>query len=143
MTLTLLSLTLLTSLGPLLKLVHPYYLLLWWPDVLSKWQLWRPLTSFFLCGLGSGGGIQVLFDLFMLGRNSLDLEVNHFYRGTADYVWALLLVGTGILATNYPLQSTVLFAPMLMALTYLWSRANPTASVSIFGLVTCPAHLLP
>lgn len=131
--------TLLVTVGPLLKLVNPYFFLLWWPAIIKHGQVWRLVTNFFL----TGGGIQVIFDLFLLGRNSLDLEVNAYYRRTADYTWSLLIVNALIVATNYPLQSTVLFNPMLMALNYLWARNNPSASVSLFGLVTCPAPLLP
>ncbi|UZJ56811.1 hypothetical protein CBS101457_006131 [Exobasidium rhododendri] len=123
----------------LLKLVNPYAFLLWWPMVLKKWEIWRPVTCFFQ----GSGDIQLLFDLFMLLRNSTDLEVNLFYRKTADYTWALLIINALILVTNYPLQSTVLFSPFTMAIVYLWSRANPASSVSFFGMITCPAPYLP
>ena len=136
---TLLFATAAVTLPALLKLANPYLYLLWWPAVLKKGQVWRLFTAFFL----GGGDIQLLFDLFMLLRNSTDLEVNTYYRKTSDYTWALLLINTLILATNYPLQSTVLFSPFMMAIVYLWSRANPAASVSIFGLVNCPAPYLP
>lgn len=128
----------LITLGPLLRLINPYHVLLWWPAVL-KGQIWRILTCFGL----AGGELQVLFDFFMLGRNMLDLEVNHFYRDTADFTWALTVIATLIIAINHPLQSTVLFRPLLSATTYLWARSNPTSSVSLFGLVSVPALLLP
>lgn len=86
----------------------------------------------------------MLFDLFLLGRNVMDLETNApFYRRTSDFVWALVVIGSLLLATNYPLQSTVLFNPMLMSFNYLWARNNANATVSMFGLVSCPASLLP
>ncbi|CAO1613117.1 unnamed protein product [Parajaminaea phylloscopi] len=138
-TLFLVGATLLVTVGPLLQLINPYLFLLWWPAILKRGQVWRIVTSFFL----TGGGLQLIFDLFLLGRNSLDLEVNAYYRRTSEYAWTLLIVATLIVGTNYPLQSTVLFNPLLMALNYLWARNNPTASVSLFGLVSCPAPLLP
>lgn len=87
----------------------------------------------------------MVFDLFLLGRNTLDLETSGqgFARRTSQFAWALLVMGFVILSTNYPLGSTVLFNPMLSALNYLWARHNPNARVSLFGLVTLPANLLP
>lgn len=136
---TLIFSTAIVTLGPLLKLVNPYTFLLWWPAVTRNWQIWRPFTAFFF----GSGDIQLLFDIFMLLRNSTDLETNFFYRKTSEYTWALLIINSLILATNYPLKSTVLFSPFTMALTYLWSRANPGMKVSFFGLISCPAPYLP
>ncbi len=81
--------------------------------------------------------------MLLIFRNSTDLELNHFGRRTAAYTWALLVMGTVILAINYPLGSPILFGPMLNALVYLWSRANPHSSVSFFGMVNCPSRWLP
>ncbi|PWN93187.1 DER1-domain-containing protein [Acaromyces ingoldii] len=136
---TLLGSTLLVTLPVLLQLSNPYHILLWWPAVIRRWQLWRPITAFFF----GGKGLPLLFDTFLLFRNSTDLELNTFYRRTSEYAWALMLIGSLILATNYPLGSPVLFSPMLNALTYLWARSNPHAVVSIFGLINCPAPYLP
>lgn len=136
---TLVFATAVVTVGPLLKLVNPYLILLWWPSVLKKWEIWRPFTCFFL----GGSDIQFLFDLFMLLRNSTDLETNYFYRKTSEYVWSLFIINLLILVTNYPLQSTVLFSPFMMAIVYLWSRANPASRVSFFGIVNCPAPYLP
>lgn len=133
------GLILITSIGPLLQLFSAYHFLLWWPAITGKFQLWRLITCFTL----GGNGIQLLFDLFMLGKNMLDLEVNHFYRNTADFSWALIVIGALIMGTNHPLKATVLFRPLLSAINYLWARSNPTASVSLFGFVTVPALLLP
>lgn len=131
--------TMVVTLGPLLKLINPYLVLLWWPAVLKKYEIWRVYTCFFL----GGRDLQFLFDIFMLYRNSNDLETDFFFRKTSEYVWALGIINTLILATNYPLQSTVLFSPFTMAIVYLWSRANPNSKVSFFGLINCPAPYLP
>ncbi|PWN18813.1 Der1-like protein [Microstroma glucosiphilum] len=137
---SLVGLVLLVSVGPILQLANPYTFLLWWPAILKKQQVWRLITCFFLTG---GGNMQIIFDVFMLGRNTMELELNHFHRSTADFTWALMVIGSLIIATNYPLGSTVLFKPMLMAINYLWARSNAGATVSLFGVVSCPASLLP
>ncbi len=52
-------------------------------------------------------------------------------------------MGAVILAANYPLGSPIFFGPLLNALVYVWARANPSSSVSFFGMVTCPSRWLP
>lgn len=136
---TLVFSTMIVTVGPLLKLINPYLVLLWWPAVLKKYEIWRIYTCFFL----GGRDLQFLFDIFMLYRNSNDLETGFFFRKTSEYVWALGIINTLILAMNYPLQSTVMFSPFMMAIVYLWSRANSNSSVSFFGLINCPAPYLP
>lgn len=131
--------TLGVTLPTLVHLVNPYVFLLWWPAVTRQWQVWRPITAFFF----GGSGLQLVFDVFLLFRNSTDLELNTFARQTTDYAWALFLINTVILATNYPLRSPVLFRPMMMAIVYLWARANPHSSMSFFGLINTPARYVP
>lgn len=123
----------------ILAITTPYPFALIWPLVIRKFHLHRLVTSFFF----GGGGIQLLFDIIMLYRNSSDLELNHFGRRTADYTWSLIVMATVILAANYPLQTPIFFRPLLMALSYVWTRANPTNSVSFFGIVTVPSKWLP
>ncbi|GAK64169.1 DER1-domain-containing protein [Moesziomyces antarcticus] len=123
----------------ILAITSPWRYALSWPLVISRFHLHRVVTCFFF----GGSGLKLLFDVFLIFRNSTDLELNHFGRRTAAYTWALLVMGTVILATNYPLGSPILFGPMLNALVYLWSRANPHSSVSFFGMVNCPSRWLP
>ncbi|PWN43973.1 DER1-domain-containing protein [Ceraceosorus guamensis] len=123
----------------LLKLISPYHFILWWPMITKKWQFWRFYTAFFF----GSSGIQFLFDVFMLFRNASELEIGHFHRRTADFVRAIFVVAIVIVATNYPLSNSVLFHPLLSGLSYLWSRANPHGSVSLFGFVTIPARWVP
>lgn len=123
----------------LLVITSPYRFALFWPLVIRKFHIHRIFTSFFY----GGGGLKLLFDVFLLYRNSSDLELNHFGRRTADYTWSLLVMGVVILATNYPLGSPIYFGPLLNALIYVWARANPTSSVSFFGMVNCPSRWLP
>jgi Derlin-2/3 len=137
---TLLFGTLAVTVPSLIKLVNPYYFLLWWPHIVRRWQVWRLVTPFFFAGTS---GLQLLFDIFMLHRNSTDLELNKFYRKTSDYAWALIIINALILLTNYPLSSVVLYGPFQMAIIYLWSRANINSSVNFFGMVNCPAKYLP
>ncbi|TKY87706.1 hypothetical protein EX895_003287 [Sporisorium graminicola] len=123
----------------ILAITSPSPFVLVWPWVISRFHIHRIFTSFFY----GGGGLKLLFDFFLLYRNSSDLELNHFGRRTADYTWSLLVMGTIIIAANYPLGSVVMFGPLLNALVYVWARANPTSIVSFFGMVNCPSRWLP
>ncbi|GAC98864.1 hypothetical protein PHSY_006459 [Pseudozyma hubeiensis SY62] len=123
----------------ILQITSAYRFVLFWPLVIRKFHVHRIFTSFFF----GGGGLKLLFDVFLLYRNSSDLELNHFGRRTADYTWSLLVMGTLILAANYPLGSVIFFGPLLNALVYVWARANPSSSVSFFGMVNCPSRWLP
>lgn len=123
----------------ILAITSPWRFALSWPHVIARFHVHRILTSFFF----GGGGLKFLFDVFLLFRNSSDLELNHFGRRTADYTWALLVMGAVILATNYPLGSVFMFGPLLNALVYVWARANPHTSVSFFGMINCPSRWLP
>ncbi len=52
------------------------------PRAITKdWEIWRLVTGF---GFG-GSGIGLLFDTFLLYRNSVDLEERHFQGRTASY----------------------------------------------------------
>ncbi|SNX83654.1 related to DFM1 - ER protein involved in ER-associated protein degradation [Melanopsichium pennsylvanicum] len=129
----------LITLPCILSITSPWKFALSWPLVIYKFHVHRIVTSFFY----AGGGLKFLFDVFLLYRNSSELELNHFGRRTADYTWSLLVMGSIILATNYPLGSPIFFPQLLNALIYVWARANPTAIVSFFGMVNCPSKWLP
>ncbi|TFK49325.1 DER1-domain-containing protein [Heliocybe sulcata] len=132
--------TLVVTLPVMLQLVSPYTVIFVKALVLSRLQLWRVFTSFFL----GSSGINFIFDFAMLYRNSDALESAHFGGRSADYAWQLLLAAGGILALNIPLGTYVHTRPLLLALTYLGSAlAPPGAQTSFFGLLTLPVQYLP
>ncbi|KAH8918103.1 DER1-domain-containing protein [Atractiella rhizophila] len=110
-----------------------------WPRISANWELWRLISPFFF----AGKGIPLLFNLFILYRNSTFLESTLFRGNTADYIWCLIVTGALIIATNIPLGSYILFHPLSSVLLYLWSRASPYSSISFFGFVTIPAPYAP
>ncbi|GAO46092.1 hypothetical protein G7K_0334-t2 [Saitoella complicata NRRL Y-17804] len=89
---TVLFASFLTSIAPLLQLIHPYQIFNIWP-MTFKGQLWRPFTA----SLYAGGGIEMLMGLFFFYNHSTDLETKKFMR-TADYAffltfcWAIIVV---------------------------------------------------
>jgi len=125
--------------GPvMLELVSPYKFLFVW-NYVKQGQVWRIPTSFFL----GGSGITFVFDIVMLYRNSDALETIWYHRRSADYGWQLLLASGAILALNIPLKTFVHYRALLTCLTYLSSRLNPEAPMSIFGLITIKALYFP
>ncbi|KAG8998729.1 hypothetical protein FRB94_006707 [Tulasnella sp. JGI-2019a] len=135
---TLVASTLAVS-GPImLQLVSPYPFLFVWKFV-KQGQLWRIPTSFFF----GGSGVTFLFDLVMLYRNSDALETIWYNKRSADYAWQLLLASGVILALNIPLESFIHYRALLTCLTYLSSRLNPEAPMSIFGLINIKALYFP
>ncbi|KAI0341289.1 DER1-domain-containing protein [Trametopsis cervina] len=128
------------SLPSMLSLVSPYKLIFVKELVTKKWELWRVYTSFFL----GGSGINYLFDLIMLYRNSNELEEAHFMGRSADYAWQLIFAAASILTLNIPLGTYIFTRPLLVCLTYLTSRlAPPGTQTSLFGLVTIPLLYFP
>ncbi|KAL7419131.1 hypothetical protein Q5752_005967 [Cryptotrichosporon argae] len=126
--------------GPcLLGLLAPRDVALSWFRVRKAYEAWRPLTGFFY----GGQGFPLLYDLFMIYRNSSALETGVYMNDTADYAWLHLMLASFILILNIPFGMPFLFRPLLHAQTYTWCRANPTLKVSIFGLITIPTSLYP
>ncbi|KAH9939857.1 DER1-domain-containing protein [Amylocystis lapponica] len=128
------------SVPVMMQVVAPYQVVFIKDLVTRRFEVWRVFTSFFL----GSSGINYIFDLVMLYRNSDQLESSHYARRSADYAWQLLLASLAILALNIPLRAVVHTRPLLLALTYLSARlAPPGASTSLFGLLSLPLEYLP
>ncbi|OJT03449.1 Derlin-2 [Trametes pubescens] len=126
---------------PVLLQILPIYKVVFVKEfVTQKFEIWRVFTSFFL----GSSGINFIFDLAMLYRNSNELETTHFPRRSSDYAWQLSLAGLAILGLNVPLGTFVHTRALLLALTYVSSRlAPPGSQTSFFGLITFPVIYLP
>jgi len=131
--------TLAVTLPPILQIVSPYPFFFSVPAITKGFQVWRLITPFFF----GSSGLPLVFDLFMLYRDSLSIEQNHFGTRPASYAWAIMLINLGILALSYPLRAVVFFRPMLLAIVYLNTRLNPGGQVSLFGMITVPAQYFP
>ncbi|WAQ87643.1 hypothetical protein PtA15_8A549 [Puccinia triticina] len=126
--------------GPVsLGLVNPYYILFSTRHIFQKFELWRILTPFFF----AGSGLQLLFDLFLLYRNSIALETQSFAGRSADYAWTIICLMVAIIGTNYPLKSMIFWGPLMSGLGFMWSQINPDSLVSLFGLPPFKAAYFP
>ncbi|ORX35854.1 Der1-like family-domain-containing protein [Kockovaella imperatae] len=136
---TLLICTALITAPCLLQAISPGLVALSWYRVRKFYEVWRPFTAFFF----GGGGFPLIYDVFLLYRNSSTLEKDIYNNNTAYYTWMHLVIGCMILLLNILLSHPFLFRPMLYAQTYLWCRSHATTKVSIFGLITIPTSLYP
>ncbi|KAK1921783.1 Der1-like family-domain-containing protein [Papiliotrema laurentii] len=126
--------------GPcLLQMLSPFHVALSWFRVFDHYEIWRPFTAFFF----GGSGFPLLYDFFLIYRNSSHLEIVVYRGDTAQYAWTHIVLALAILLINTVVGHPFLFRPLLHAQTYLWCRANPTMKVSIFGLITIPTSLYP
>ncbi|WWC68175.1 uncharacterized protein I206_102098 [Kwoniella pini CBS 10737] len=123
----------------LLGIVSPAMVALVWPKVIGRFEIWRPITSFFF----GGSGFPLLYDFFLIYRNSSAMERDVYRNNTAEYAWLHIMLGLFITIFNSLVGLPFLFRPLLHAQTYVWCRANPTLKVSIFGLLTIPTSLYP
>lgn len=72
---------LLVTIPILLHLTSAYPIVFVPRRITTNFELWRIVTPF----LYGGGGIAFLFDMFLIFRNSSDLEERHFGGRTAEY----------------------------------------------------------
>ncbi|GAO46091.1 DER1-domain-containing protein [Saitoella complicata NRRL Y-17804] len=134
---TVLFASFLTSIAPLLQLIHPYQIFNIWP-MTFKGQLWRPFTA----SLYAGGGIEMLMGLFFFYNHSTDLETKKFMR-TADYAFFLTFCWAIIVVISYFIDGYLYFNAVSMSVAYVWSQMNRDRQMSFMGFIPMKAMWLP
>lgn len=128
------------TLPVMLKVLNSSKIIFWWPYITNGFEIWRIPTSF----LFGSTGLNYLFDLVMLYRNSDALESGPFHRASQNYAWQLFLACAAILAVEFPLGAFTHLRPLLVCITYVTSALAPAGSeTSFFGLVTFPIKYMP
>ncbi|KAF8924172.1 hypothetical protein BGZ58_002082, partial [Dissophora ornata] len=128
---SMLTATILISLGSAMGLVSPYLLFLDWSSVIYKFQIHRIFTSCFLTGLG----FNMLFDLYFLYTYGTQLEASTYAGRPADFAWFVLFTSLVSAALAFFFGFVSLFQSMLVAVIYLWSQSNSERIVSfMFGV---------
>ncbi|KIK34794.1 hypothetical protein CY34DRAFT_812673 [Suillus luteus UH-Slu-Lm8-n1] len=123
-----------------MQLISPWGLVFISQAIFKKFELWRFYTSFFL----GSTGLNYIFELAMLYRNSNALESTHYERRSSDYAWQLFLASLALIGVNRPIQSYSHTRALLHTLTYLMcSLSPPGALTSIMGLITIPIAYFP
>jgi Derlin-2/3 len=122
--------TMATSFG----LLNPYYLILDFNLVFSRFQVWRLLTCFIWFG---NFGMPWLFQMFILVRYCEYLEKGYYNygpRGTADMVMVCGFCMSVILSIAFLKGDMMMLGPALIfAVLYIWARKDPYRQVSMWG----------
>ncbi|KAM4746232.1 derlin-2-like isoform 8-T8 [Anableps anableps] len=130
----------LTTAAVQLQVITPFQLYFNPELIISRYQIWRLITSFFFFGsLGFG----FLFNIVFLYRYCRMLEEDCFRGRTADFVFMFLF--GGILITLLGLFANIVFLgqAFITMLVYIWSKRNPLVRMNFLGLFTFQAPFLP
>ncbi|KAF9282518.1 hypothetical protein BGZ68_005929 [Mortierella alpina] len=128
---TLLTATILFSLGPSLGFIPHRYLYLDWSAIIYKFHVHRIVTPFFVTGVG----FNMMFDLYFLYTYGSQLETSTFGGQSADFAWFVLFTSLTSGLVAYYMGLVYLFQSLLVAVIYLWSQSNAERIVSfMFGI---------
>lgn len=124
-------------------ILDPGLLILRWPLVFYKFQIWRLVSNFVFLG---GFGFPFVIRLMMIIRYGVVLEKTTFEHRTADFAWMLVFAMTVMLICGLliPMLSFAIYsAPLVFMLVYVWSRHNPDQPVNLMGMLQLKAFWLP
>ena len=116
-------------------MLNPMNIILWWPQVTNKFEIWRLLTNFLYAGKFS---FPFAMHCYVLYENSKRYEVNPFNTGaggtSSDYLYMLVLgMGFLLLADYVSPLGGVLSEPILYMIMYVWSRRSPDDLINIMS----------
>jgi len=132
--------SLVVTIPVILQFISLYPLLFVRHSVITKWEIWRLWTSFFI----GNTNITYIFDFFMLYRTSDQLESSRYSHRNADYAWQIFLASIAIVVLNLPLNSYTHGRALVLALIYLHASLSPPGTqASLFGLISFPIVYLP
>ncbi|CAD7968221.1 unnamed protein product [Amoebophrya sp. A25] len=117
------------------EILNPQLIVLHWPLVWGKLQLWRVLTCVFFFG---GFSFNLVFQLYFFTSFSSKLERNEvFASAPGEYLLFLLfqIVTLAVLSLllAYPTGLPTLGPSLVFAIIYYWSRREPYAQLSFFS----------
>lgn len=131
------TVTLLVGLGllPLKSVV------LVWPRVWQRLELWRLGFSVFLLG---GLGLGFLFNILFILQYSKSVEEQVFFNDPADYLFMLMFCTAILWLWDGFVSKLFFFGPSLLsAVVYIWSKYHASQLVSIWGLIEIPGKYIP
>ncbi|KAI8354248.1 Der1-like family-domain-containing protein [Mortierella sp. GBAus27b] len=127
---TLLTATILLSVGIAVRLVSPYTVVLNWDLILYRFHLHRIFAPFFISTLG----FNFLFDLYFLFTYGSQLESSTFSGRSADFAWFIIFTSIVSAIVGPYLGVYYLFQSLLLSIIHLWSQSNSERIVSfMFG----------
>jgi derlin-1 len=132
------SSTILLTITSHFGLISPYRLILI-PAAITRFQIWRLFTNFFLHRLD----MNFLFYLYFMYNYSLRLETGEFVGRTGDLVHFLGCTGLITTTVGMLLGYGALSESLLLSIVYLWSKRNREQIVTFYFGLQFKAEYLP
>ncbi|PIK50879.1 putative derlin-1 [Apostichopus japonicus] len=115
-------------------LINPMNLILSFPHIFYRFQLWRLITAVFYFPITPMTGFHYLIQLYFLYSYSIRLETGVFDGRPADYIFMLLF--------NW-ICLVLLMEPMILSALYVWCQLNRDVIVSFWFGTRFKAMYLP
>ncbi|XP_022113855.1 derlin-2 [Pieris rapae] len=130
-----------TTLAVQLDLVSPFQLYFNPTLILTRYQIWRFLTTFLFFG---NLGFNFLFNMIFTYRYCRMLEEGSFRGRTADFV-VMFIFGAVLMILCAFFINNLLFLgqAFTIMIVYVWSRRNVFIRMNFFGLMNFQAPYLP
>ncbi len=129
-----LTVAVVTTICSSFKLISPQSLILYYPFVWNKFQIWRLFTCFIFFG---NFGMPFLFQMFILGRYFNIIETENYPPDqpgkTAEFVTLCLFGAFWMLFIAYFLGIMILGPAMSFMVMYIWSRRDPMSPANFYG----------
>lgn len=122
-----------------LDLIPVTVFVLEWQPIISRFQIWRPILTFFHAGRL---GLAFLIRMYFLFTYSQQLEIGTFFGRPANYAWFLTLVAGVVLLGSTMIPSYINGGAWLIAIIHLWGRHATNVTVSMYGFIQIPAKYL-
>ncbi|KAG0341815.1 Derlin 1 [Podila humilis] len=136
---TLLTSTILISLGAAVKAISYSSVALHWPSIIYRFHIHRLFTPFFLTAVN----FNMLFDLYFMFTYGSQLEKDTFAGRSADFAWYIIFTCLTSSVIAYYMDIAYLFQSLVIAVIYLWAQSNSDRIVSFMFGVTFKAFYFP
>merc|ERR1711991_896252 len=127
------------SLGGAYGAVQSSRLVLIWPLVIHRFEIWRLVTNFFFHRVG----FPFLMLMMFLYNQSKLLESTEYEGRTSDYIFFLLFNAALQLVVSYFAGFVVLGRALIMSIIYMWSRKFPEVPMSFYFGIKFQGKYLP
>lgn len=129
-----------TTLAVQLDLVSPFQLYFNPILIVTKYQIWRVISTFLFFG---NLGFNFFFNMIFTYRYCRMLEEGSFRGRTADFVVMFIFGGVLMIICAFFVNLLFLGQAFTIMIVYVWSRRNVFVRMNFFGLMNFQAPYLP